>query len=263
MAAKKDFSRGNKIDSLHEMTRPRNTFDSDQVLIKILDETQGKLAAGLTQVVVFDLDSTLFEVTDRNQRILDEFILSEHLDSHPAIKGMLKNIRMQLSDHGLESAARRAGVLIPDEEIRKKLLLFWRERFFSDQYLETDKPFPGAAEYVQEVYARGAHVIYLTGRDQIRMGVGTPRELRRWKFPLDIERTRLIMKPQKGIDDAEFKVFELEKIKNVSWFFENEPRIIHLVEERLPEIKNVYFESSHSGKADPKQEWIRIKDFKR
>jgi hypothetical protein len=179
------------------------------------------------------------------------------------MRAVLKNVRMQLSDHGLESAVRRAGIEFHDEELKKKLIHFWRDRFFTDEYLETDRPFVGASEYVQELHALGAHIYYLTGRDWIRMGLGTPRELLRWKFPLNCERAELLMKPRKGLDDAEFKASELFRIKNATWFFENEPIIIHYVESKMPQLNIVYMESSHSGKADPKDDWLKIKNFGR
>ncbi len=71
------------------------------------------------------------------------------------------------------------------------------------------------------------------------------------------------MKPQKGLDDARFKTDQLKALGQVDWFFENEPQIIHLIEAEIPELKIVFFESSHSGKADPKSDWITIKSFKR
>jgi hypothetical protein len=254
--AKKDFSNRSKIDSLHEMTQ-------EPILLQILTETRNRVAQGENQTVVFDLDSTLFEVTARNQRILHEFIESEHLSEHGEMRTILKKVQMQLSDHGLESAVRRAGIEFHDDQLKQKLILFWRERFFSDEYLETDQPFAGAPEYVQELYELGAHIYYLTGRDHLRMGVGTPRELLRWKFPLNVVRTKLLMKPQKGLDDSQFKASELEKISSARWFFENEPNIIHFVEAKLPLLNIVYMESSHSGKANPKSDWHKIKSFVR
>lgn len=236
---------------------------NDYILIHVLSETRQRIQSGEPQTLVFDLDSTLFDVTERNQRILREFIASEHLESHPELRESFKRVQMQLTDHGLESAVRRAGVEFHNEELKQKLILFWRERFFSDSYLESDHCFPGAAEYVRELHSLGASICYLTGRDRIRMGVGTPKQLLQWKFPFNEARTQLIMKPQKGMDDALFKVEELKKLKNVNWFFENEPKIIHLTELELPQIKIIFFESSHSGKAAPKEQWTRIKSYKR
>lgn len=232
------------------------------ILQSVLEETKNRINRGLPQNIVFDLDSTLFDVTRRSQTILEEFIESEHLDDSNPLKQQLRLVKMELRDHGLEPAMKRSGIVMVDESLRKKLIEFWRARFFSDKYLELDVPFEGASEYVNRLYDLGAFIYYLTGRDWIRMGEGTPRELLRWNFPLDKERVKLIMKPQKGQEDAEFKLLELQKLEAVHWFFENEPKIIHRVEASLPNLRIVFFDSSHSGKAHPKPEWLSIKGYR-
>jgi hypothetical protein len=236
---------------------------SSPVLVRILEEAKNRMSSGEIFRVGFDLDSTLFEVTERNQKILEEFIESEHLENYPNIKILLKEVRMQLADHGLGMAIRRHHGDLQDESVKSQLIEYWKQRFFTNEYLDIDTPFEGAPEYVRELHSLGADIFYLTGRDVVRMGKGTPRQLIKWNFPYDIERAKLIMKPQKGLDDARFKTDQLKALGHVDWFFENEPQIIHLVEAEIPELKIVFFESSHSGKADPKSEWITIKSFKR
>lgn len=236
---------------------------STPVLVRILEEAKNRSSAGETFRVVFDLDSTLFEVTERNQRILEEFVESEHLENYPHIKKLLKEVRMQLSDHGLGMAIRRHHGDLQDDTVKEQLIEYWKQRFFTDEYLDIDTPFEGAPEYVQELHKLGAHIYYLTGRDVVRMGKGTPRQLNKWKFPHQVERAQLIMKPEKGLDDARFKTDQLKKLGRVDWFFENEPQIIHLVEQEIPDLRIVFIESSHSGKANPKSDWITIKSFKR
>jgi hypothetical protein len=234
------------------------------ILVRILEEAKKWGEAGETFRVGFDLDSTLFEVTERNQRILEEFVESEHLENYPHIKKLLKEVRMQLSDHGLGMAIRRHyGDNLKDEKVKEQLIEYWKARFFTDEYLDIDTPFEGSVEYVRELHNLGTHIFYLTGRDVVRMGKGTPRQLTKWKFPHEEARAQLIMKPQKGLDDARFKTDQLKGLGKVDWFFENEPQIIHLVEEEIPEVKIVFFESSHSGKKDPKSEWLTIRSYKR
>jgi len=236
---------------------------SKSILTGILQETFDRVGRGESQVIVFDLDSTLFEVTPRSQQILQEFIDSHHFEDLHEMKSALQTVRLQSSDHGLESAVRRAGIEFRNEELRQQLIQFWRERFFSNEYLTLDRPFEGAVEFVQELYRRGAHIKYLTGRDRVRMGEGTPRQLQTWQFPVHMERTELIMKPVKGLDDSEFKLEEIKRLGNVTWFFENEPKIIRRVESELPNLNIVFFRSSHSGKAEPREEWLSIHHFKR
>ena len=75
----------------------------------------------------------------------------------------------------------------------------------------------------------------------------------------------LILKPEKGMDDARFKsdyFLELPKNKYEKvYFFENEPVNVHLVGAEHPSISIVFFDSTHSGKAEAPNHYPTLKDF--
>jgi hypothetical protein len=62
------------------------------------------------------------------------------------------------------------------------------------------------------------------------------------------------MKPGAALKDEEYKTKALKGLlspDHETFFFENEPLIIHHVREHLPEVKVIFMESVHSGKAHP------------
>lgn len=235
-----------------------------QILVKIAAlEKQNKRG-----LLVFDLDSTLFDVSPRVEKILIEFAKDESkARKYPEHCRLLANIRTSRSDWGFQDALVRAGLDGHHPEFQKDLRDFWYERFFSDSYLQYDLPYEGAVEFVQALYKfSNTKIAYLTGRDQHRMGVGSPEILEKWNFPLrPSERAELVLKPHKSLDDAEFKKDwflqpEAQGFDHV-WFFENEPVNVHLVRKECPHVEVVFFESTHSGKAEPPIDIPRIFNF--
>lgn len=216
---------------------------------KNISQKQGKSLA------VFDLDSTLFDVSPRLLRILHDFA---HLEStkknFPEASAIMQNIEMKKSDWGIRNALIRAGLDHHHPDFHMAIKAFWEEKFFSNHYLQYDKPYEGAVEFVNNVAKAGAEIVYLTGRDVARMGLGSGEILKKWGFPLEAPSSQLVLKPQKGMDDARFKsdwFFAIPKsaYKKI-WFYENEPVNIHLVRAEHPEVEIVFFQSTHSGKAE-------------
>lgn len=201
---------------------------------------------------VFDLDSTLFCVSYRTQKIIRE--LGEQVDFQkrfPKEAEVLRTIEVLPDDWGIRAALIRANLKSSIdffEEVKK----FWTHRFFSNEYLKYDKPYEGALEYLQSLAKTGIPIRYLTGRDRVRMGPGTLETLQKWGFPL-ADYDHLIMKPTANLNDEEYKTKALMQIVSpdtVTYFFENEPLIIHHVLENLPEVKIIFMESVHSGRAE-------------
>ncbi len=212
------------------------------------------LVPGAQCLVVFDLDSTLFDVGPRIQQILHDFAHHEGFQKRfPEPVKMLKKAETQRADWGIKQAVLRAGLEHASEEFHDALKNFWIEKFFSNAYLHFDVPYDGAVEFVQSLDQLGAEIVYLTGRDIYRMGVGSAEVLHKWKFPLNGPKSRLVLKPDKGLNDAAFKSnwfaeLPTEKYAKI-WFFENEPVNINQVLLDHQHVEIVFFESTHSGKA--------------
>lgn len=242
------------------MTQSRHLLR--QILVKIEEfQNQGQKA-----LAVFDIDSTLFDVSPRVERILLDFAADPlFCRKFPEQIKVLKHIRTYRQDWGFKNALERAGLDGQHPEFQEALRDYWYLRFFSNDYLQYDLPYDGAVEYVNTVANLGTDVVYLTGRDVERMGAGSALTLRQAGFPLDDLQSRLVLKPHKSMDDAEFKsewFTSLPKEQYAEkWFFENEPVNIHHLRKRAPEVNIVFFESTHAGKAAPPEDIPRIMHY--
>ena len=169
------------------------------------------------------------------------------------------------SDWGVKNAVVRAGLDKHHPEFHQALKEFWLKTFFSNEYLHYDVPYEGAVEFTRQLAELNTDIVYLTGRDVQRMGLGSEETLRHWNFPLDDDRARLVLKPQKGMDDAEFKSewfgsLPAEHYGKI-WFFENEPVNVNLVRLQHKHVEIVFFESTHSGKQEAPADLPRILNF--
>ena len=210
-------------------------------------------------LVVFDLDSTLYNVSPRNRHILRQFIKDPYfIKRHSEISG-LSRVDIQPTDWGLQQAIQRAGIVLSPPLI-KDLKEFWRKSFFSSEHLHHDEPYTGAVQYVNRLSNLGHHILYLTGRDKENMHSGTIASFIQHSFPFKAD-SQLIMKPKKGALDEDYKAEELNKLIShfdTVTFFENEPVIINRVYKRLPEVKIIWLDSTHSGRELPPQDILRI-----
>ena len=223
----------------------------------ILDEIVklAKMYTALKQPLkaIFDLDSTLFDVSPRIARILQDFAAEpEILVNYPNEARVLALVEPDVRDYGVRRTLERYQFDHPNPEFAKNLIEYWKRRFFGNDYLKYDKPYPGAVQFVNELVNAGADIYYLTGRDIPRMLPGSIASLRQHGFPLDPSHTNLILKKETGADDALFKKEFFEKLDHSGsqvWFFENEPANIHLVVEHCPHIKVLFVETVHSESA--------------
>lgn len=227
---------------------------SHQILGQVLVQIDKNRDQGLQSLVVFDLDSTLFNVAPRMEKILKEFAqVPAHRARFPKQIEAFDRIQMQKGDWGIFDSLVRAGLDGHHPDLEEAVREFWKPRFFSDAYLHYDVPYDGAAEYVRALDQKGAEIVYLTGRDVARMGRGSLEVLEKWGFPCDGTKSRLALKPDKAMDDARFKTdwfLALPKDKYADiWFFENEPVNIHLLLPAAAHVKVIFFDSTHSGKA--------------
>lgn len=228
-------------------------------LNEILDISSKHTALGLSILAVFDLDSTLFNVSTRTQKILTEFANIHNLDQ-------LKNVEVKLHDWGIKEAVLRAGFsLETDLELLQSLRNFWSERFFSNEYLHYDIPTEGSICFVQELKASGCEIVYLTGRDQNRMYKGTFEVLKKWGFPVD--ETNLFLKPAKEQDDELYKVEWFKKLNstkfNKIFFFENEPVNVNAIHNSCPEVEIIFLDTTHARKQEVINPIKKIKNFNR
>ena len=245
------------------------------ILENLLQSLKSELDKNKSVLAVFDLDSTLFDVSPRIQKILEDLRdLPATQKAYPDILPYLKDVRTQRNDWGIKAALMRAleKATAPQSEFQKDARNFWAKHFFSNEYLHFDHPLEGAVEFVNLLHDMGVEIAYLTGRDWHRMGPGTVEVLKKWNFPVPNEASnkppvRLEMKPVQGSDDSIYKSGWFVSIKPHTYsrvlFFENEPKILHVVAEEHPEVEIYFMETTHSGKAEPSDAWTKLPNFLR
>lgn len=192
-------------------------------LTYVIKKTEEAVNQKKNPVILFDLDDTLIDTRFRKLAILKELaespVPSQEFHSHCEIlkTASIKHLKYRVKDSLAALGIFHDGFIEYCEN-------FWKERNFSDRYVELDRPIQGAVRYVNWLHRKGATIIYLTGRDELGMGKGTLKNLQELEFPLK-ELTHLIMKPDARIPDLEFKTSVLDNLKQfgeVIAIFENE-----------------------------------------
>lgn len=226
-------------------SRDRVHPDWPLVLERVL---QRVAALGPRALVVFDLDSTLFDNRPRQARILRAFgaahgvpelavCQAHHFDCGWEFEPVLRNC-------GVDEARTQA--------LLRPLKAFWGQRFFTSEACEHDVEILGAPGYVQRCFAAGARIAYVTGRVEA-MREGTERAMARRGFPLPGGPVGLMMRPPIAqLDDAAFKRTAHEVLAELGELvaaFDNEPRHINDYARRFPSAEAVHLATDHSGKS--------------
>ena len=240
-----------------------------EVLEQVVERTSRSLQAKELPVVVFDLDSTLFDVSHRSFRILKEWLQSSETASFHETRTLLSSIEPSDMRYSLEDVWEIKKIPFdqsPFDHQMKHAKQFWRKRFFNNDYLVHDEPTPGAVSFVRRLHEMGAMVVYLTGRDVPLMAFGTFDQLRAHGLPIECERTRLILKPKRHLDDLDFKCGAAKTISGfgrVIASFENEPKnLVAMAGVFSPETMNVFIETVSSDHPAPSGKGVyRIEEF--
>lgn len=224
---------------------------SKEVLQEVLDRTQKVLEAKKLPVLIFDLDSTLFHVSPRSFEIMKSWIQASSVS-------ILPNLTADDIGYSIEDVWVKRGLSTETGDSFKYLKEakeYWRQRFFSNEFIHHDEPHAGSVQFVKRLYEMGAKIVYLTGRDVPLMAFGTVDHLRNQGFPVEVERTRLILKPKRHIDDLVFKAGVCESAKEwgeVIASFENEPKNLVAMQKALgPKVMHIFYESVSSDHAAP------------
>ena len=207
---------------------------------------------------VFDLDSTLFCVSGRTQKILQtapDYL--KDIPSHQA--NLLRNIKVNTNDFSLHGILKRSGIQL-SFLCYKEIFHFWTHHFFSNDFLKYDILYKGVQSYLQKLQKTNSEIMYLTGRCSSLMGKGTYQQLKNWNLPLKTK-DHLMMKENAYTEDAYYKKCRLQKLsqkyQNI-WFFENEPAVIHFVHHFLPKISCVFVNSANSGRQVLQKKFYQI-----
>jgi hypothetical protein len=202
-------------------------------------------------VVVFDLDGTIMDNRPRTAIILQELAAELRRESHSAAE-MLEAARAETLAYLLTESLQKLGVEHPD--LVERASSFWKQRFFSDDYLKHDIAVPGSVELAKACYDAGATIVYFTGRDLPLMALGSFQSLRDLGFPIGVVGTELVCKPDAKIPDEAFKREEGPKIARIGKViaaFDNEPGNCNAFLEMNPDSDVVFVDTQHLPGAPP------------
>lgn len=236
------------------------------VLKKILLDAKQALDSDERFLAIFDLDSTLYDVKERQRKILQQFAEnSEQMAKWPEHTTRLQQVELHSRDFGIREALKRAGFSMEgDSEFLSELMKYWELWFFHNDLLKHDEPMLGAVQFVRALEALDADIMYLTGRDVPRMLEGTKSSLAKIGFPVDGDHIQICLKPEQTIEDHTFKAAVVKKLVRSYhrlWVFENEPVILNAISKTSPSVNLVFIDSCHSGREALHEELDTIPHF--
>lgn len=236
----------------------RATDDEASALFeRILSRCSRRTAKG-PPVLVLDLDGTLMDNRPRTCAILHD-LGRKWKDSHPEAAQALLTCTPERLAYLLSDTLRRLRVA--DPALVGEATEYWRQRFFADDDLRHDVALDGSVHFVRDCWARGATVVYLTGRDLPMMGLGTFASLRTLGFPIGVAGVEIILKPDAQMADEAFKRMvapTLARVGHVVASFDNEPANCNLFKEAYPDADIVFVDTQHVPGAPPLRDDVPV-----
>src|SRR3954464_10326393 len=122
------------------------------LLKEILESARLQKSLGEPVQGIFDLDSTLFDVSPRITKILHSFAALPVIKSaYPSEAALIAQIEPHVKDYGVRRTLARYNFTLPNQEFGKILVAYWKKHFFSNEYLHFDLPYPGASKFVNQL----------------------------------------------------------------------------------------------------------------
>ena len=230
---------------------------NSKLLETLLEKFKNVTTAGCKSLAIFDIDSTLLDMSYRTGGIFKEFSrLDKHRSDHKELCQAIDNWETItevydpiafINHHNTDYQVNRNSTL------GDYLMEYWRKRFFNSDWLNHDLPYFGAQSFVNECLNCGADIAYLTGRDKSNVFNGTLRSLTTHRFPLDTNnpKTRIMLKPNSSMKDIIYKDEGIAKFKkgyDHVVFIDNEVELVNMAAENHREIDSYLFDSVHSGR---------------
>lgn len=217
--------------------------DWKQQLLAVLTRAQALGGRGL---MIFDLDSTVFDNRPRQARILREYGVAKNLLPLQACTAAHWS-----SGWDMVSAMVACG-LAPQlaQAHHTEAKAYWGARFFTSDYCLEDIPEPGAVDYLRRVLETGTQLVYVTGRHEA-MRKGSVDCMARHQMPVPGGKVRLLMKPETTQSDDQYKRdthAQLRTMGEVVAAFDNEPTHVNDYARTFPDATAVHLATDHSGR---------------
>ncbi len=209
---------------------------------------------------VLDIDSSLVLTHKRNEAILRHFAQSL-LHKNPEMSEVLAKTECLPMEYGYFAALKR---ILPNigKEDEAHLHAYWKEHFFSNDFLHYDIPHEGALEFVKLLDERQLPFVYLTGRPSNLMRPGTLHVMNNLGFPITDK--ILHMKPDHTHVDEGYKgdiLKDIIKGHDEVVFIDNEPRVLNLIDKLYPNVHLVFVDTCHSPNVTAPASALKIKNF--
>ena len=232
-------------------------------------------------LVLFDLDSTLFNTIYRSLAILQDFAnnyrfnhkcedlcnnIDQFFDQNPPDYKDIQevyNLFDLIETHFYYPIDRKS-------QLAKVLMDFWKSRFFDGKWIVYDKLYKGAKNFIDQVSAIDHVTIgYLSARYHSKLYLASIKALCQHALPrpnkasiinnkkadksrfFDPKSNFVLLKPSIFIDDLEFKklrIGQLIKHYHRIFYFENDPQIVAMVIDQFPMVEPFLFDSVHSNR---------------
>jgi hypothetical protein len=203
--------------------------------------------SGGSPLIVIDLDGTLVDYSIRTYSIFQE--IPHKFELPDDIKEKLLSIKpTEFKYHPRENLI---ALDLNNDELVEKLSKFWEKCFLSNYYLDYDMPFDGVDEFIQNVLSLDMNIVYLTGRDEENMGMGTRAWLKKYKLHPIENRTRLILKTDMDLINYQSKVkgcHMINKLGTPVMLIDNEPKELISIWECFPEAIGILMQTQNSGR---------------
>jgi hypothetical protein len=217
---------------------------------RALEQVLARAAAlGPRGLVVFDLDSTVFDNRPRQARIVREFGQARGVARLAACQPFHFESGWDLAGACVACGLPRGEV----DGLYRELKQFWAARFFTSDYCRDDIEVVGAPRYLHDVVKTRARVLYVTGRHE-GMREGTVASMVKCRMVLPGEGAELLMKPTEHSDDDEYKRTahqRLTELGTVVAAFDNEPTHVNDYADRFQDAVAVHLATDHSGRPVP------------
>jgi hypothetical protein len=191
------------------------------------------------EVVVFDLDDTLMDLRYRGMGFYTEMAKDADLQKKFPKETQMLIDGLNLDVVGYTPEITLAGVGLLKSEYSaffSEADSYFRSHAFKSNALAWDKPVDGAVDFVNDLFNKGAVIVYLSGRSA-NVQEASEKSLKKLGFPMGGANTAIFLKPEgsKG-NTSDFKGrvgAEIQKLGTVAGVFDNEPA-------NLVEIRKVW-----------------------